>query len=285
MAVGTTKLANIIDPEVMAPIISAKIESSIVVTPFAKIDTTLVGQPGDTVTIPKYAYIGDAENVAEGVECGTTLLTATSSPYKVKKAMKSVTLTDEAINSGYGNPVGETNSQIGKAIASKVDQDAIDVLQTATLKYDGSLAIIGYNPIVNAIDLFKEEINTDKVMFISPSQVTQLRLDPNFISADKYNNAVIMKGEIGMIANARIVASRKIKAVAGKFSCPIMQLNAVTDTEDDTPALTIFLKKDTAVEQERHTKAMTTDITASRFYVASLTNESKVVVASFKEKA
>lgn len=55
MATGTTKLAQLIDPEVMAPMISAKIASAIVATPFAKVDNTLVGQPGSTITIPKYA--------------------------------------------------------------------------------------------------------------------------------------------------------------------------------------------------------------------------------------
>ena len=45
---ATTKIADLINPEVMADMISAKIEKKLVVTPFAKIDTTLVGQPGNT---------------------------------------------------------------------------------------------------------------------------------------------------------------------------------------------------------------------------------------------
>ena len=49
-----TKLESLIDPEVMAPMISAKLEKSIVVTPFAKIDNTLEGQPGSTISVPKY---------------------------------------------------------------------------------------------------------------------------------------------------------------------------------------------------------------------------------------
>ena len=61
-----TKITNLINPEVMADMISAKIEKKIVVSPFAKIDATLQGEPGDTITIPKYAYIGDAGEVAEG---------------------------------------------------------------------------------------------------------------------------------------------------------------------------------------------------------------------------
>ncbi len=276
----TTKLENLIDPEVMAPMISAKIDSAIVVTPFAKIDTTLEGQPGDTITVPRYIYIGDAEDVAEGVAQGTTTLTTSTDKYTVKKAVKDVELTDEAVLSGYGNPVGEVNSQLAKAIASKVDADCMEALQTATLKYNAD-AKISYEGIVEGIDLFNEEENVDKAMFIAPAQVTTLRKDPNFISNDKYNNNVIMRGEIGMIANTRIVPSRKIKLNDGKYSCPIVQLNPESMTDDEVPALTIYLKRDTNVEKDRIVKGKKTLISADKHYVAALTDESKVVLAEF----
>lgn len=281
-ATGTTVIADLIDPQVMAPMVSAKIDNAIVVTPFAKIDTTLVGVPGDTITVPKYAYVGDASDVDEGILADATKLSSSSAPYKVKKAVKAVTLTDEAVLSGYGNPVGETNNQLGLSIASKIDADAITVLQTAGLSKDNSSAYISYDGIVDTIDLFNEEVNTDKVMFINPKQVTTLRKDADFISADKYNNNVIMRGEIGMIANARIVPSRRIVETAGVYNCPIMQLNSEVQTEDETPALTIFMKRDTNVETERHSLAHTTDVVADKHYVCALTNENKVVIGKFK---
>lgn len=281
-ATGTTVIADLIDPQVMAPMVSAKIDNAIVVTPFAKIDTTLVGIPGDTITVPKYAYVGDASDVDEGILADATKLSSSSAPYKVKKAVKAVTLTDEAVLSGYGNPVGETNNQLGLSIASKIDADAITVLQTAGLSKDNSSAYISYDGIVDTIDLFDEEVNTDKVMFINPKQVTTLRKDADFISADKYNNNVIMRGEIGMIANARIVPSRRIVETAGVYNCPIMQLNSEVQTEDETPALTIFMKRDTNVETERHSLAHTTDVVADKHYVCALTNENKVVIGKFK---
>ena len=281
-ATGTTKIADLINPEVMAPMVSAKIDNAIVVTPFAKIDYSLAGNAGDTITVPKYAYVGDADVVAEGVEADATKLSSSSETYTVQKAVKAVTLTDEAILSGYGNPVGETNNQLGLSIASKVDADAITVLQTAGLAKDNSSEYISYDGIVDTIDLFDEEVNVEKVMFINPKQVSTLRKDEDFISADKYNNDVIMKGEIGMIANTRIVPSRRVAETDGVYNCPIMQLNTEDQTGDETPGLTIFMKRDTNLETERHSLAHTTDIVADKHYVAALTNENKVVLGKFK---
>lgn len=284
----TTKIADLINPEVMADMISAKVEKKIVVAPFAKVDNTLVGVPGNTITVPKYGYIGDAEDIAEGVACGTVKLSTGTTTATVKKAMKAVELTDEALLSGYGNPVGETNNQLAKAIASKVDNDAIEALNGATLIYDGSGAVISYNTVVDAIDLFDEEVNSEKAMFVNPKQVTQLRKDPNFISADKYPGQVIMTGEIGMIANCRIVPSKKVKQVEiGEpkvkcYACPIIKLNNDAEAEEDAAAITVYLKKDTSVETERDTLARKTDISVDKHYTVALTNESKVVLANIK---
>lgn len=281
-ASGTTKLENMVDPEVMAPMITAKIKEKIVATPFAKVDTTLVGQPGSTITIPRYKYIGEAEDVAEGIEAGTTKLETDTDTYTVKKAMKAVTLTDEAILSGYGNPVGEANSQLGKSIAEKIDNDIFDELKNAqnTITLEGN---ISYDNVVNTIDRFNEEENVPKVTFIHPKQVTQLRKDPDFISNDKYNNNVIMKGEIGMIANTRIVPSKKAINEAGTyFLNPVIQLKAESQTGDEElSAVTIFMKKGASVETERHTLSRTTDISVDQHYTVALTDESKVVLAKY----
>ena len=281
MATGTTKLAQLIDPEVMAPMISAKIESAIVATPFAKIDTTLAGKPGSTITVPKYKYIGAAEDLAEGETADKTKLETTTAEYTIKKAVKQVELTDEAVLSGYGNPVGETNSQLGKAIADKVDNDVMNELKGAQLQKTFETAI-SYDNVVDAIDVLNEEENVEKVMFIHPKQVSQLRKDDDFISNDKYNNNVIMKGEIGMIANTRIVPSRKaVNDAKTYFMNPIVELKPQSQTGDETAAITIYLKRDTNLETQRELSNYTTLIGADKHYVAALTDESKVVVAKF----
>ena len=283
---AVTKIENLIDAEVMADAISAKVGSKIVVSPFAKVDTTLEGKnAGDTITVPQFSYIGDAEDIAEGIECGTVALTATTTEAKVKKAMKAVTLTDEAVLSGFGDPVGETNTQLAKSIAAKVDVDAMAALQTAQLTHDGSANKIGYAGIVDAIDVFEEEFNSDKVIFINPAQVGALRKDADFLAADKLAEAVRVTGAIGKICNCEVVVSKKVplNADGTGYICPIVKLNEDAETEDDTAALTIYMKRDVNVETERHTLSRTTSISVDEIYTVALSNASKVVLATFKK--
>ena len=86
MANQTTMIADLINPQVMADMISAKVEKKMVVAPFAKIDTTLEGRPGDTITVPQYAYIGDAKDIAEGARSGNS---KTCNNYNNGKSKKS----------------------------------------------------------------------------------------------------------------------------------------------------------------------------------------------------
>ena len=281
-----TKIANLVNPQVMGDMVAAKLPKKLRVAPFATIDRTLVGVPGNTITVPSYTYIGDAEDVNEGVEAGVVTLGTSTKTATIKKAMKAVELTDEAVLSGYGDPVGNAENQLALAVASKIDNDALDaLLATNTRKHDSKTKAISYEVIVDAIDLFEEEINTEKVMFVNPKQVTTLRKDPNFISADKYPNQVVMTGEIGSIANTRIVPTKKVAldGTSAFFTCPIIKLTHDDETEKDTPALTVYLKRDPNVEVDRKSLKRSTEISIDEFYTVAVSDDSKVVLAEIKK--
>ena len=231
--------------------------------------------------------IGDAANVAEGASIGAEALTTTDKQFTIKKIGKGVDLTDEALLSGYGDPVGEANRQLAKAISQKIDQDAIDALYTGSLTFDGSASKISYANIVDAIDKFEEEYNTEKIIFVHPKQVSQLRKDADFTSADKYvnGNYIAVNGEIGKIANARVVASKRVKENEGNtgYVNPIVKLTYDAETEQDTSALTIFLKRGVLLETGRDIDKQVNNIRATEHYVVALTDESKVVLATFKK--
>ena len=284
---SVTKMENMINPEVMGDMIDAKVEAMLKITPYAKVDTTLQGVAGDTKTVPSWNYIGDAEDIAEGAEVDLTAMTAGTKTFTIKKAMKSVGITQEAINSGLGNPVGQAEKQLAMSIAGKVDNDVLAAVLTSSLHSGDGTAAISYAGIVDAVGVFDEEEMTDKVMFIAPELVTKLRKDSDFISADKYDNKVMMTGEIGMVAGVRIIPSKKIKEAGGIFTCPIIKLEAANGetefTEDELPAVTIFLKKDTQTDAEWKPRSQTHEITTAKYYGVALTNESKVVLAKFKK--
>jgi len=273
---------NEINEQVLSDLISSKIQSRMVVAPFARIDETLLGTPGDSIKVPQYTYIGDATAVAEGDEVSPSDLQASTTTVTVSKALKAVEITDEALITGYGNPVGEAAAQISKSIAAKLDSDALNVLLTATVKFDGTDNKIDYAGIVSALGMFNEEVNTEKVMFIHPEQMTDLRKDADFISADKYMGNVMLTGEIGMIANTRIVVSNKVlkNEEDGTFTNPIVQLQVLDEAE--APAVTVYLKRDTNVEVTRQALKRATDISVDKFYAVALSNDSKVVLAQFK---
>lgn len=281
-----TKIENLVNPQVMGDMVAAKLPKKLRVAPFATIDRTLVGVPGNTITVPSYTYIGDAEDVNEGVEAGVVTLGTSTKTATIKKAMKAVELTDEAVLSGYGDPVGNVENQLALAVASKIDNDALDaLLATNTRKFDSKTKAISYDVIVDAIDLFEEEVNTEKVMFVNPKQVTTLRKDPNFISADKYPNQVVMTGEIGTIANTRIVPTKKVKldTTSAFYTCPIIKLTHDDETEQDTAALTVYLKRDPNIEVDRKSLKRTTEISIDEFYTVAVSDDSKVVLAEIKK--
>ena len=149
---------------------------------------------------------------------------------------------------------------------------------------DGS-AKISYAGIVDAEDLFDEEVTSEKVMYIHPKQMTVLRKDPDFLSADKYKDGVMLNGEVGMIAGTRIVRSKKVPldSTSAYYLNPIVKLNNDSETEEDAPAVTIYLKRNTQVEKERLASKGITEIYTNKHYGVALTNTSKVVLAKFKK--
>ncbi len=278
-----TKLANIINPQVMQDMVSAGLPKALKFTQFAAVNEELKGVPGDTVTIPAWAYIGAAEDVAEGAEVTTATMSASTKTVQIKTAGKAITLTDKAVNSGLGDPVGQATYQLSLSMADKIDNDVLVALGTTTLVATDAKQI-SYKGIVAAIDKLNEETATEKVLFVAPSQVTVLRQDDSFIAKDKYGNDVMMNGEIGMIAGCRVVPSRRIDDSKANIDNFIVCLTP--EVEDGTPALpavTIYTKAEAMLETERHAKALSTDIVVSAHYAVGLTNESKVVKATFKK--
>ena len=265
-----TKIANMINPEVMADVVRDKLTDLIKFTPLAKIDTTLQGRAGDTVTLPKFAYIGDAADVAEGEAIPMALLTTSTSKVKVKKAGKGIKITDEAVLSGYGDPVGEGTNQLSLSIAAKVDNDCLAALSgiKANMTVDVSAKdTIGSHVIADGLVKFGEDLEGEKVLLIAPAQLAQIRKDPDYLKPSEMTQKAIMGGVIGEIWGCQICDSNKIKASGSKYTNYIVKPGA----------LAIYLKRGVEVETARDISLKLTEITADEHYAVYLLDESKAI--------
>lgn len=213
-----TTSSNVFIPQVCKDMVEERLPKALRVTPFCRIDDTLIGIPGDTVTVPYWNYVGDAGDHVEGTADTPKQMTTGKAEYKVKMASIAIQLTDEAASRGAGNPAETAARQVTKALAQKIDADAINAAYQSPNEYVDTTNKIKYANIIEAIDVFEEEYNSEKVMFIHPLQVGTLRKDSDFISRDKYGNQVMVDGEIGMIANCRIVPSKRVAKNATFYS-------------------------------------------------------------------
>lgn len=261
-----TKLANLVNPEVMKDAISAKLPNAIRFAPLARVDDTLVGQAGDTVTVPRFEYIGDAEDVAEGVAMGTTVLTASTQKATVKKAGKAVEITDEARLSGYGDPIGEAEKQLLMSISNKVDNDALAALSTTTLVHTTAAGgKLDVSTVEAAQAIFNDEDDEPMVLIANPKDVGVLRNSAggDWTRGSALGDQVLVKGTFGEVLGAQVVRSRKVP-VGTAYLVKI-------------GALAIYLKREADVESDRDILAKTTVISADEHYGTVLEDESKAV--------
>lgn len=259
-----TKLANLVDPEVMAAMISATLVDSIRFAPLARIDRTLVGRPGSTVTVPRFNYIGDANDVAEGAPIDLELLTTSEDNFTIKKAAKGVELTDEAVLSGYGDPIGEAANQLRLSIAAKADTDALAALATTPLAYTAGTAFdIATIDATQAI--FNDEDQSPMVLIMNPADAGELRANVagQWERASDLGDQILVSGAFGAVLGAQVIRSRKL---------PVGTAYLVKQG-----ALGLYLKRDVQVESDRDIVTKTTVMTADQHYGVHLYDESKAI--------
>ena len=67
---AVTNLSNLVNPQVVADTLTAQLPSAIKFSPICEVNKDLVGTPGNTISVPKYAYIGDAVDELSEEEVG-----------------------------------------------------------------------------------------------------------------------------------------------------------------------------------------------------------------------
>jgi N4-gp56 family major capsid protein len=254
---NATKIADLINPEVLADMVSAELPNAIAFAPLAVVGTRLEGRAGNTLTMPKFGYIGDAVEVAEGEDIPISKMTTSETEVTIKKAGKGVELTDEAVLNGYGDNVGEAKNQIVMALANKIDNDMLASLKTATLSASVPMTVVG---LLGAKAKFGEKVKQNAVIVVNSNNYVKIASD---IASLENTDKVLLDGVVGKVAGLQVAISDKL-----------------TDTEAyivAEGALGLEYKRRAEVETDRDIIAKVNVITGDVHYATYLRDESKAI--------
>lgn len=258
-----TKLANLVNPEVMSAVFEAKLIDKIRFAPLATINTDLVNAPGSTIKVPVFSYIGAATQVAEGVDVAISQLTETTTPVSVVKYAKAVQISDEAMLSAYGNPVDEIADQLVKSIADAIEGDFITALATA-LSHTTTNTAIDANDVSDALVQFGEDIDGDKVLLCDPATYNRIRKANGYIPNNEVSANIVLRGYVGQL-----------------YGCDVVVTNRITDGKAyivKPGALGLLLKRDTLVEVDRDIINFSNVFSVSKHGAAYLRDASKAII-------
>ncbi|CZC01644.1 TPA: N4-gp56 family major capsid protein [Streptococcus pneumoniae] len=276
MTAGQTKLATMVNPEVMADMVSAKLPKLIKFTPLAYVETALQGQPGNTLTVPAWEYAGDATEVGEGQAISPDQLTTKKTTMTIKKAAKGYEITDEALLSGLGDPLGQATYQLGLAIANKIDDDLVAVAKTATQHITETPTTLA--AIDKALEIFEDEEDAQYVAIINPKDAIKLKTDvaKEWIKGSELGANMVVSGTFGEVDGVQIVRSKKVDEGKG-FLVKVSPSQTQTDDANKYGAFVILLKRDVAIETDRDILKKTTVITGDEHYGVYLYDPTRVV--------
>lgn len=276
MTAGQTKLATMVNPEVMADMVSAKLPKLIKFTPLAYVETALQGQPGNTLTVPAWEYAGDATEVGEGQAISPDQLTTKKTTMTIKKAAKGYEITDEALLSGLGDPLGQATYQLGSAIANKIDDDLVAVAKTATQHITETPTTLA--AIDKALEIFEDEEDARYVAIINPKDAIKLKTDvaKEWTKGSELGADMVVSGTFGEVAGVQIVRSKKVDEGKG-FIVKVSPSQTQTDDANKYGAFVIMLKRDVAIETDRDILKKTTVITGDEHYGVYLYDPTRVV--------
>jgi hypothetical protein len=254
---NATKIADLINPQVLADMISAELPNAITFAPLATVGTKLEGRAGNTLTLPKFGYIGDAADVAEGEDIPIAKMTTSETEVTIKKAGKGVELTDEAVLNGYGDNVGEAKAQIVMSLANKIDNDMLASLKTASLTSSGSMTVTG---LITAKAKFGEKVNQPSVLVVNSANYVKIAAD---IVSLENTDKVLMDGVVGKVAGMQVAISDKLANTEAYIVA--------------AGALGLEYKRRVMVETDRDIISKTNVITGDVHYATYLRDESKAI--------
>ncbi len=267
-AVSTTTgtyLANLFNPQVVGDRIQKKLFDYVRFAPLARVYDNLEGRPGSTVTLPYYNSIGAATLVGEGQDIPISQLTESTVTVTISKYAKGVQITDEAVLSAYGDPIGEAVDQIAQSIAQAYDNAMLAAMGTsAAANMTTAAAALTADGIASALTLFGEDIDGEKVILVNPAAYETIRKANGWIPGTEVAANMIIRGTVGMIHGCQVVVSNKLTTA----NCAYIVKPG---------ALAIYNKRGILVETDRDIINKSTVITADRHAAVYVLDKTKLI--------
>ena len=237
------------------------------------IDSELQGSEGMTKTINTYTYAGEAEILGVGV--GSTegkrgSISYVGKDYTVncvqeafdyfdEDFMKDNNVVDMGVNGATDVMTNFLTSKFYEALATK--QGAQELVGKTEFAKGGA---ISYDTVVDAIADMKVEDESKLVLVLPTDWKADIRKDNDYKAAQL--GEVIYNGQVGTIAGIPVVCTKILNATSG---------NAAKAYLLTPEAVTLFIKKNVEVEQDRDKDKRLNSIYLREYYICALTDATK----------
>lgn len=269
---------NVIVPDVYASLVREKIAGKVKVAQFLVNLGDLHGKVGETLTMPKWAYIGDAKDWDISTPMDVTQMKQTSTTATIKAIQApAVKVADYDNEVELGNAIEEAASQQAVAIARKYDTDAIACALESPLKYKlATKNAVTQDEIISILGLYgddRDSADFDAIVIHSAFAPSFYAMDM-FTSREKTmakdGNGIAVNGCIGYFLDVPVVLSDRLyDATNQEGFILVMKKNAIS----------IIPKENPFAEASRDASLRQTTIYLSQFLAMALTDDTAVVFA------
>ena len=269
---------NIIVPDVYAQLVRDKIKGKCKVAQFLVNLGDLHGKVGETLSMPKWGYIGDAKDWNINTPMDVTQMKQTETKATIKAIQApAVKVADYDNEVELGNAIEEAASQQAVAVGRKYDTDAIACALTSPLKYQlANKNTVTQDEMIAMLGLYGDDRDSQDFDAIVVSSL----FAPSFYKMDMFTsrertmtkdgNGIAVNGVIGEFLGIPVVLSDRLYDNTNTEGfILVMKKNAIS----------IIPKENPFAEASRDAGLRQTTIYLSQFYAMALTDDTAIVVA------
>ena len=213
-----------------------------------------------------------ASAVSEGYDIGIRKLVQSTSSVTIVKYGVAAQLTDEAVLSGYGDPLGEAANQISTSLDDAMDNALLSALagNTASAQnYTGASTGLVPADIPLALAKFGEDMDGQKALVVTPDFYAKL-VGSDWVPASEIAADIRIRGAVGMAYGCQVIVSNRLTTSGNLYIVK-------------PGALAVFIKRGTFIETDRDILNESTVIKGSILAAPYLLNPAGMIKLSVGE--